>query len=302
MPFGTTVTCDYSVQKELSGHSAKFDCALSKDDVVKVKYGIDNGETFGDVAASRLFWALGFGADRNYSVRVVCNGCPPDPWKKPAPVAGQNTFDPAAIERKMEGKLVESKPGSGWEWPELDLVDESQGGASRAQRDALKLLAVMVQHTDSKADQQKLLCLPGGVQKHESGAERCTKPFMMVHDLGLTFGSANLLNTNAKGGVNFEEWSKTPVWEKDPGCVANLSKSVTGTLHDPVISEEGRRFLADLLSQLSDRQIHDLFTGAQFERRVFDRDHPQPPRATVDDWVRTFEKKRDEIVGRTCPP
>jgi hypothetical protein len=297
-PFGATVTCDYYTAKELSGHSPKFDCELSKGDVVKVKYGVDNGETFGEVAGSRLFRALGFGADRNYSVRVVCNGCPPDPWKKPARVAGQNTFDPAALERKMEGKLVESKPGSGWEWPALDLIDESQGGAPRAQVDALKLLAVMVQHTDSKADQQKILCLPGGVEKHRSGAERCTKPFLMVHDLGLTFGSANLLNTDAKGSVNHREWSKTPIWEDDPGCVANISKSYTGTLHDPVIGEAGRRFLADLLVQLSDQQIQDLVRGAQFERRVNEDDRPKP---TLDDWVRTFKKKRDEIVNRTCP-
>src|SRR5713226_3535295 len=81
-PSGATVTCDYT-GKKLPGHSPKFECALGKDDLVKVKYGTDNGETFGQVAGSRLLWALGFGADRNYSARVVCNRCPPDPWKRP---------------------------------------------------------------------------------------------------------------------------------------------------------------------------------------------------------------------------
>jgi hypothetical protein len=304
---GETVTCDHE-ERELTGNTPKFYCALGKHEAIKheamkVRYGDDNGKTFGQVAAGRLFWALGFGADRSYSVRVVCNGCSPDPWKHRATVPGRTTvFDPAAVERKMDGKNMESSEGPGWKWPELDLVDESQGGAPRAHRDALKLLAVMVQHTDSKPDQQRLLCLPGGVQKHESVEETCSKPFMMAHDLGNTFGTGNLLNADSMSSVNYKKWSATPVWEKDPGCVANLSKSFTGTLHDPVISEAGRRFLADLLVQLSDQQIHDLFAGAQIERRVLKDEPASQPKPTVDDWVRAFKQKRDEIVSRTCPP
>ena len=34
---------------------------------------------------------------------------------------------------------------------------------------------------------------------------------------------------------------------------------MTGTLDKPVISEAGRAFLAGLLAQLSDAQLHDLF-------------------------------------------
>ena len=59
-------------------------------------------------------------------------------------------------------------------------------------------------------------------------------------------------------------------------------------------SEAGRRFLADLLVQLSDAQLHDLFDVARFTRR--------DPTRTVDDWVRAFKQKRDEIVNATCAP
>src|SRR5712692_2750664 len=126
------VTCDY-VEKKLGGTSPKFDCALRKHDVVKVKYGVDNGEVYGSVVASRLFWALGFGVDAYYPVRVTCRGCPPDPWKSPAPVPGTVVFDFSVIERKRPGKTLESKPDEGWSWSELDLVDEAAGGAPRAQ-------------------------------------------------------------------------------------------------------------------------------------------------------------------------
>ena len=71
--FSATVTCDY-VSKQLAGGSPKFACA-SGDDELKVKYsapasgsiaGQSNAEVFAEVAATRLLWALGFGADAMY--------------------------------------------------------------------------------------------------------------------------------------------------------------------------------------------------------------------------------------------
>ena len=72
--FRETVTCDYS-DKALAGQSPKFACVAAGDDL-KVKFGGDNAEVYAEVAATRLLWALGFGADRMYPVRVVCRGCP----------------------------------------------------------------------------------------------------------------------------------------------------------------------------------------------------------------------------------
>ena len=59
-----------------------------------------------------------------------CAGdAPRIPSTIPSPAPSPVTFDPAAVERKLPGKAMESKPDSGWKWPELDLVDESRGGA-----------------------------------------------------------------------------------------------------------------------------------------------------------------------------
>src|SRR5712671_5709630 len=91
---------------------------------------------------------------------------------------------------------------------------------------------------------------------------------MMINDLGLTFGRANLANGNDEGSVNFDGWRRTPIWKGDTGCVGNLPKSLSGTLKDPVISEEGRSFLAKLLVQLSDRQLRDLFAAARVTLRL----------------------------------
>ena len=131
---------------------------------------------YAEVAASRLFWALGFGADRMYPVRVVCRGCPSN-------IQGT---DIASIQRKMPGKEIETATGSGWAWPELDLVDPTTDGAPRAERGALKLLAVFIQHTDSKPEQQRLICVSQR-EKRQDG-EPCAETFMMVHDLALRGG------------------------------------------------------------------------------------------------------------------
>jgi hypothetical protein len=292
------VACDY-VEKRLGGTSPKFACALTKDDVVKVKYGADNGEVYGSVVASRLFWALGFGVDAYYPVRVTCRGCPPDPWKSPAAVKGEVVFDPSVIERKMPGKTLESKIDEGWKWSELDLVDESAGGAPRAQRDALNLLASLVGHIDSKSVQQRLICLPGGKDKKDPG--RCERPFLLVHDLGLTFGGGGLFSRhlNRVSAANFENWAPKSVWKDSTGCVGNVPRTIEGTLSHPHISEAGRKFLAHLLGQLSDRQLHDMFAVARVDQRSRRPGSDEPP-ASVDEWVQAFKRKRQEIASRRC--
>jgi hypothetical protein len=290
-----TITCDY-VETKQGGSSRKFDCVIPKGDTVKVRYGADNGEVEGQVLASRLLWALGFGADRVYPVRVTCRGCSSDPWTKSKKVPGEQTFDPAVIERAQEGHAIKNSKNPGWAWPELALVDQAQGGASRAQRDALVLLAVFIQHTDSKPDQQRLLCLPGGM----TAKGVCTKPFMLLHDVGLTFGHGNFLNRAVTGSVNFEAWAKTPIWRDAAACVGHLSQSKTGTLGDPTISEAGRAFLAGLLVQLTDRQLRDLFEVAHVDSRSRKPNSDQPA-ASVEEWVAAFTHKRDEIVTNHCP-
>jgi hypothetical protein len=294
---GQTVTCDKTDERG-GGKSPKFFCESSKDDEIKVKYGASNGEVYAEVVSTRLLWALGFPADQMYPVKVVCRGCSADPWRDPVPAPSPPTFDPATIERKLPGKTLETKPDSGWKWPELDLVDESKGGAPLAHRDALKLLAVLVKHTDSKAPQQRLLCAKGSEDEKRG---TCDKPFMMINDLGVTFGKPNLTNSNSKGSLNLENWSATRIWKDPDQCVADLKKSFTGTLSHPRISEAGRKFLADLLVQLSDDQIRDLFEVARVERRQPKAGQDWPQAASVSRWVEAFKRKRAEIVNVTCP-
>jgi len=300
--FLETVNCTYD-KKKLTGKTPKFDCKTDADDELKVKYGGSNGEVYAEVAATRLLWALGFGADGQYSVKVVCRGCPTE-------VGGiirspqERLVDPAMIERKMNGAPYEHDDT--WGWDELDRVDERAGGAPRAHRDALKLLAVFLQSSDNKAEQQRLICRDQPKDKTKGKAEGhepmpCERPFMYMHDVGLTFGRANKLNKGHLGSMNLVEWSRTPLWKESAGCVGNLPKSLTGTLSDPRISEQGRRFLADLLTQLTDEQLQGMFEAARVNLRLRNPEDLSSGFPTVDEWVAAFKAKREQIVNRHCP-
>jgi hypothetical protein len=200
---------------------------------------------------------------------------------------GPYVSDPAAVERPVPGSAIEVPDFEGWAWPELDKVNPRAGGASRAHVDALKLLAVFVQHSESKPEQQELMCAPGGVTRDRAGNETCTSPWLVVKDLGTTFGKATALN-NSK--MNLNDWSGARIWREGAPCVGNLSKSLTGSLENPRIGEAGRKFLASRLLLLRDQQIRDLFRAAMAERRG----------GAVDDWVLVFKRKRDEIAEARC--
>ena len=290
--FHESVTCKY-LDKKLTGKSPKFACLIGEDDEVKVKFGGNNGEVYGEVLASRLLWALGFPADRMYPVNVICKGCP-DQFLGIIRGNDESRFDPAVIERKADGTEWGKK---GWSWKELDEVDGERGGAPRAQRDALKLLAVFMQHTDTKPDQQRIVCES---KAKWPDAATCTDPFLMISDLGLTFGRATFTNANERSGVNLEGWRQTPVWKDDTSCVGNLPRSFSGTLSEPVISEAGRQFLANLLMQLSDQQLQDLFDVARVRYRLRSPGKVDSGFATGADWVEAFKAKRQQIVERQC--
>ena len=302
-PFDSSVECRFAFPEEpLSGVTPKFECELAPKDVVKVKFGENNGEVFAEVAATRLFWALGFAADMMYPVRVTCVGCPIDPHRvstvewhlgKPGNVSTR-VYDPAAVERKFDGEEIKVPKFKGWSWRELDAVADNSIGASRAHVDALKLLAAFIQHVDSKAENQALMCGDDQIRHDAQGNATCQRPYAIVKDLGSSFGRAAKMSFPK---MKLESWRDVGVWKDGQACQAHLTASLVGTLEHPRISESGRKFLADRLSLLSDKQLEDLFTAARVERRKDSLDGRQ---VTVADWVRVFKAKRDQIVNHRC--
>ena len=282
----------YKTHKELGGTTPKFECQGRSGETYRIKYGVKAHTT---VAASRLFWALGFGAAASTPVTVICDGCSPEPWNKLRPVRGKSTFKDAVIQKLKEGKeiTISGEAEVGWSWKnDLRLVSEKGGGATRAQVDALKLLAVFVQHGDSKPAQQKLICRPQG---YDPKKNICRQSYMYIYDLGETFGSGGL----KVHPLDFERWKHKSVFTNHTACIGNLRQNA-GNGNDgltfPEISEEGRLFLANLLSQfVKDRsRVVAMFEVAHME--MSDAKH------SANDWADVFISKAQEIIDHSpCP-
>lgn len=275
------------------GRTPKFLCrhdGADGDEVLKVKWGEDNGEVYAEVAATRLLWAIGFPTDRMYPVRVECRGCPADPWQGgESEPQSTRRFMPAVVERQFPGVTIEEFEGQGWTWAELTHVDVAPEGAPRAHVDALKLLAAFLQHRDSKPDNQRLVCPPEAVVEVRNGGwKSCREPVALIQDPGSTFGGPAKVFTHK---MALDAWTETPVWEDPRRCIANLSAELaaTGGLEHPPIGDEGRRFLATLLDALDDRQLRTLFAVARADRR-----------GGVAGWVTAFKQRR-EAVRRPVP-
>jgi hypothetical protein len=264
------VECRLVVER-VGGLTPKFNCQLADRSIVKVKYGASNAELYAEVAATRLLSALGFPADRMYVVRSVrCAGCPRFPYRALRCVAAtgyqwpcfpggvdfdeSRVFDPVVIERRIEGRKIESLPDQGWSWFELDTVDASKGGSPRAEVDALKLLAVFLAHWDNKAENQRLICRP-----EDERPDGCAAPLALMQDVGATFGPQKL---------DLHNWRSTPVWLDPRACLVSMERLPWegATFPEQRISEEGRQFLLRLIEQLSATQIEALFAGSRVAR------------------------------------
>ncbi len=281
-------TCKYKPD-EVSGTTPKFDCELENGDKAKVKYGYTK-EIPSEIAASRLMHALGFGADRVSQVeKVRCYGCPFQPfhtrslWEmigvtdyfdKRIDYESYRDFDSVSVERNLEGEAIEAGPERGWAFYELKKIDPAQGGATRAEVDALRVMAIFLHHWDNKTANQRLTC-PG------SKTADCRHPLAMIQDVGSDFGPKK---------ADLDTWKSKPVWADEASCTVTMKWMPYdgGTFEDVKISEEGRRLIGDRLKQISRAQIESLFNAAQLE------DIPQ--------WVATFEDKVRQIADRpSCP-
>jgi hypothetical protein len=296
------VRCRFKVS-ELGGTTPKFDCSLENGEQIRVKYG-KTGEIPGEVATTRLLRALGFGADHvSFVRRLRCYGCPKEPFTVMKAVEltqaeklykslllsydDYEDFEWAATERKFSGRPIETENTSGWAMFELDKVDAKKGGAPRAHVDAVRLLSVFLAHWDNKADNQRLVCeSPFNPEK----GEHCAQPFLLLQDVGSTFGPSK---------VDLEAWRKAPIWENRATCMTSMRDMPYhgATYGRARISEVGRRFVADMLSKLSDRQLTDLFTSSRFDDELGLLRRSSP----IADWVIVFKERVRQIAeGPPC--
>jgi hypothetical protein len=339
LPLDATVECYYK-QESQGGATDKFHCVGPKDpgdsstrlpvivtdaagqpvdvrlDEIKVRYA--SVKVFSSVITTRLEWALGFGSDVETPVtKVICHGCSNDPFAQSGPVDETHEFPrpgdrpQVTVEQRLEGTGIymtgmrfshdNGEDSPAWRWDELDSITDP---VRRAQADALKLFAAFIQHVDNKALQNVLLC-----RSNLDRAGVCQNPFLYIHDLGNTLGTANgvLGIIHTMHPLDLSEWKNGSVWKDEAKCVASL-QMISGNgpgLTDPSISEAGRRLLADRLTMLINARNSD---GSSKLRDIFDVAHIEKyddhgSHFTADDWVSVFIMRARQITEKKdrCP-
>jgi hypothetical protein len=294
------VRCRY-VDRPAHGTTAKFDCRLPDGEVVKVKYG-HSGEIHAEIAATRLLTALGFGADRMYLVpRVRCYGCVRTPFytvwaldyvharnlfTRRVPDDRYTDFEWPAIERRFDAPEIEGRHGDGWAWYELEPTDSSLG-ATRTERDALRMMAMLLAHWDNKAANQRLVCLAA---PHTS-TDTCPRPFAYIQDLGSTFGPYK---------VDLASWKAAPIWADPARCTVSMRTfPYTGaTFPDTAISEAGRQLIVRQLTAITEPQLAALFAASRLPEFYGGHGDAADPHA----WAAVFlDKVRRIASGGPCP-
>lgn len=327
--YNDKVICDFATPGDkMGGKTPKFACKITRvesvdgqvqtltpdmdEEPVKVKFGANDNEVYAELPSTRLMWALGYYADAWFPVRVECHNCPDNPVSGSG-ATGTHTFDPATIVRKFPWhKMTEAgKDEEGWSWKELDTAN----GRPSYERDGLKLMAAFVKHSDNKPPQQRLVCHKVEMDsKTQPPTTTCDKSVMLVQDLGATFGGGGLFTSNDSAKMNLQVWSGQNLWSKAGSegapkqCQAVLHKSLTAHdgLNNPVISEEGRRFDANLMCQLTDQQIADLFklSRAAEMPQYHNGDGSFKPgndeASVIQKWVDAFKQKREDLAKARC--
>ena len=187
-------------------------------------------ESQAEVAATRLLWAIGYKTEIDQIVRSLS-------------IAKVGNFKNARFEARPET----IKRGVRWSWTNNPFVGTKEF-------DGLRLMMAFINNWDLK-DENNIVITENG------------KSYMMVSDLGSSFGKlAHSSKSRAGRSVNKpEHFAEAGFIKSVENGVLVLDYRGKGENWLKGIKVENARWLADLLLQLSDKQISDAFRAANYD-------------------------------------
>ncbi len=242
-PGGDSMRPDLSritfIKEEKKGYNKKYRIKDGAGRVWITKYG---REAKPETAAVRLLWALGYRTEINYLVPTLT-------------IPGKGTFKNVRLEARPDNieRLDE------WKWKENPFVgtNELQG---------LKVMMVLFNNWDVYDRQNKVLLVNG-----ENGKERA----YIVSDLGATFGKFGnnnlpiIFRLGRNIGKPHHYRKSTFIKGVENGLLKLAYKGKNRGIFKGITVEQAR-WLADLLTRLSDRQIRDAFRAANYSEADID--------------------------------
>jgi hypothetical protein len=218
------------IKKDTGGNNLKYRIkdAAGREWVAKIA-----DESRPEVAAARLLWAIGYRTEINYIAPVLR-------------IPGKGTYRNASLEARPSGVDREER----WRWAENPFTGtrEFQG---------LKIMMAMINNWDLKDDNNLIL---------RTGAERQ----YIISDLGSSFGklpksSKFILNRFGRSVDVPSDYARSEFIKgvTREGTIDFAYKGKAVGLFDD-ISVADARWIAGLLSQVSDRQLRDAFKAANY--------------------------------------
>ena len=222
------------IKEEKKGANKKY---RIKDGAGRVWVAKLGREAQPETAAVRLMWALGFKTEVNYLVPSIT-------------IPGKGTFKNVRLEARPEeiDRLEE------WKWKDNPFIGtkEFQG---------LKMMMVFFNNWDIVDVQNKILQV--------KAADGSSELHYIISDLGATFGKLGNNNFPIVYRLGRKTGNPSKYLDSDfidgvkDGKVDLAYKGKNRDLFEDLTVEEAR-WLADLLNQLSDKQIEDAFRAALY--------------------------------------
>jgi len=329
------LTCAFAqAGTRVGGASRKFLCRTEDGQTLLVKYwstatGQGNREVFSAVASTRLMWALGFATVPAWPLTVRCQDCPADPMSGRGTRGAREYLAAVTASLQSQGSRILSGEDNnqGWSWQELEEATASlplgpERTAQRTHFAALTLLGAFIQHGDRKPEQQRLYCAgpvdaaAGTIRTKDNvpllferpNAVSCAEPVGAITDVGATLGGAGRTSSETNAKMNIEKWRQRRLFNPHgPGepCRANLTVSMAAGakgLGNPVIAEEGRRFLLARLEHLTPDHVRALFRAARVDQLRNTSTRSASSALLIQQWVDAFNDKVRQIASEHCQP
>lgn len=207
-------------------------------------------ESQAETAAVRLLWAIGYMTEVNYLVPCLHVEGAPKPRKKVDRCEGDGF-----VNVRLKSRPKELKKAGNWSWKQNPFVGtkEFQG---------LVIMMALLNNWDLKDENNKIFYVPTAGDSGDGELQ------YMVTDLGASFGqvkvNAPVLWRILRNRNDPKDYSRDPFLDSvKRGRVFFSYTGKQDELFDDIKVQDAR-WIASLLSKLSDRQIGDAFRAANY--------------------------------------
>jgi hypothetical protein len=235
------------IKEEKGGYSPKYRVRDGRGREWVAKLG---KEAQSETAAVRLLWAIGYPTEINYLVPCAHITGAPKPRKKVERCEGQGfrnvRFEarPDSVERTTQ-----------WKWKRNPFV-------GRRELQGLIVMMGLINNWDIKDSNNIILYVPGG-----SDRSAVAESQYVISDLGATFGKTGnlpLLWRITRSRNNPKDYAKARFVDKVKGTRVAFRYGGKNRGLFKEITVADAKWIGELLSRLSDRQLEDAFRAANY--------------------------------------